>query len=138
MMSDGDLAMEFARHGVSVDTHPPWFGTPQQPDAPSDEVDAPPGEVDAPHGGPVELGALVDGKVVDTVYPPKKAVPKEQDSQVIYNAAQRTTPAPQRGASKGASKSPPPPPQSPSTSPQPPSCHPTRAHWRGEGSFQLH
>ena len=39
---------------------------------------------------------MVEGKVVDTVYTPKKAVPKDQDSKVIHNA-------PHRGASNPSS-----------------------------------
>ena len=33
MTPDGDLAMEFARHGYSVDTHTLWFDTRRQHDA---------------------------------------------------------------------------------------------------------
>ena len=104
MTPDGNLAVQFDRRGYPVETHPSWFGTRQQLDASLDEVDATLVE-------PVELVALVDETLDDTVYTPKNAVPKEQGSQVTHNAAQRTTTATQRGASK----SPPPPPGSANT-----------------------
>ena len=99
MAPDGALADSFVVRGYPVDSHPLWFGTRQQ-------LDASLGEVDATLVEPVELGALVDETVDDTVYTPKNAVPKEQGSQVTHNAAQRTTTATQRGATK--SPSPPP------------------------------
>ena len=104
MTPDGNLAVQFDRRGYPVETHPSWFGTRQQLDASLVEVDATLVE-------PVELGALVDETVDDTVYTPKNAVPKDQDSQVTHSAAQRTTTATQRGATK----SPPPPPGSTNT-----------------------
>ena len=107
MVSGGALADSFTVRGYPAETHPSWFGTRQQLVASLDEVDATLVEPVEP----VELGALVDETVEDTVYTPKKAVPKEQGSQVTHNAAQRTTTATQRtttATQRGASKSPPP------------------------------
>ena len=93
MSPDGGLATDFVARGYPVETHPSWFGTRQQ-------LDATLGEVDATLVEPVELGALVDETVEDTVYTPKNAVPKEQGSQVTHSAAQRTATATQRGAAQ--------------------------------------
>ena len=61
MKPDGDLAMEFTRHDYSIDTHTLWLDTRQQHD-----------ENDAAYG---ELDVMNDGKMVDTVYTPKKGYP---------------------------------------------------------------